>query len=121
LLPLLDDIAGRDTAAILARTAAVLREDADLLARVAGDVDPTDARALAAADPAVARRALRAWLTDDGYPPDRAAVDRVFAVVLGDRKACEVSGGRRVERSGGRLSIVLPAEIASPDGDDDVL
>ena len=121
LLPLLDDIAGRDTATVLARAAAVLREDADLLARVVGGVDPTDARALAAADPAIARRALRTWLSASGYPPDRAAVERAFAVAVGERKACEISGGRRVERSGGRLRIIGPAQIASPDGDGDVV
>lgn len=117
LLPLLDDIAGRDVASLIARTAAVLREDADLLGRTIGDVDPTDARALAAADPAVARRALRSWLTTDGYPPDRAAVDRAYAVATGERRACEVAGGRRVQRTSGRLSIVGPTEIVSSDGD----
>lgn len=110
LLPLLDDIAGRDVAPILARTAALLRDDDAFLDRAAAEIDPTDARAVAAADPVVARRALRRWLTVDGYPPDRAAIDRVLAVARGEATACELPGGRRVERSRQRFAIVETGE-----------
>jgi tRNA(Ile)-lysidine synthase len=105
LLPLLDDIAGRDVAPIVARTADLLRDDDRLLDALADGIDPTDARAVAAADPAVARRVLRRWLTDDGYPPDAAAIDRVLAVARGEAIACELPGGRRVERSRQRFAI----------------
>ena len=70
----------------------------------------TDARAVADADPVVARRALRAWLAADGYPPDTAAIDRVLAVARGEVTACEIPGGRRVERSNQRFRIVAPDE-----------
>ena len=72
LLPLLDAIAERDVAGVLARQADHLRADADLLDELSLAVDPTDARALAAAPgplagaggaPVAARRA--------GAPPAR--------------------------------------------------
>jgi tRNA(Ile)-lysidine synthase len=104
LLPLLDLLAGRDVAGLLARQAGLLREDADLLDELAGRLDVTDARLLAAAPVPLVRRALRRWLADP-YPPDAAALDRVLAVVRGEVVACQLPGGRRVERSGGRLRV----------------
>ena len=105
LLPLAADIGGRDVAAIVARTADLLRADEAFLDGLASTIDPTDARALAAADPVLARRALRAWLSVDGYPPDIAAIDRVLAVAAGRALACELPGGRRIERSQQRLRV----------------
>jgi tRNA(Ile)-lysidine synthase len=102
LLPLLDAIAERDVAAVLARQAGTLRAEAELLDTLAAALDPTDAAALAAAPPALARRAVRRWLADP-YPPGAAAVDRVLAVARGEAVACEVDGGRRIRRSGMRL------------------
>jgi len=105
LLPLLDAIAQRDVAALLARQAGTLRAEAELLDTLAAAIDPTDAAALAAAPPALARRAVRQWLADP-YPPDAAAVERVLAVARGEAVACEVGGGRRIRRSGMRLATV---------------
>ncbi len=105
VLPLLDDLAGRDTAALLARAAALLEEDARFLETLALAVDPTDGAALAAAAPPLARRAVRTWLAVDGYPPDLATVERVLAVARGERRATDVGGGRRVSRSSGRLTL----------------
>jgi tRNA(Ile)-lysidine synthase len=104
LLPLLDDIAGRDVAPVLARQAGVVRSEGALLDALAADLDPTNAGALAAAPVALARRALRRWLVRD-HPPDLATVDRVLAVARGEAKAAEVGGGRRVVRSRGRLRL----------------
>jgi tRNA(Ile)-lysidine synthase len=105
LLPLCADIAGRDVVPVLARQAAVLAGDADLLDAVADELDPTDVAALAAAPPAQARRAVRRWLSSDGpYPPPADAVDRVLEVARLERRATEVPGGVRVSRSAGRLS-----------------
>jgi tRNA(Ile)-lysidine synthase len=104
LLPLLDDIAERDVAAVLARQAGLLREEAELLDRLADDLDPTDARALAAAPAALARRAIRRWLAHP-YPPDAGAVERVLAVARGEATGCEIGGGRLVRRSGQRLTL----------------
>jgi tRNA(Ile)-lysidine synthase len=106
LLPLATDIAGRDLVPILARTADLLRDEGAVLDRLAVDVDPVDAVAVAAAPPAIARRALRRWLTVAGYPPDAASVERVLAVARGEAVACELSDGRRIERSSQRFRIV---------------
>ena len=94
---------------MLARTADVLRHDLDLLDGLAAEIDPADARQLTAAHPTLASRAVRQWLAADGYAPDTAAVERVLAVAAGTHLACELAGGRRVERSGQRLRVVAPA------------
>jgi tRNA(Ile)-lysidine synthase len=104
LVPLLDALAARDVAAVLARQAGLLADDAHLLDELAGSLDATDARQLAAAPVALTRRALRRWLQDP-YPPDAASLERVLAVVRGEAVACQLVGGRRVERSGGRLRV----------------
>ena len=108
-LPLLADIARRDVAAVVARQAALLRADADLLDGLAAAIDPTDAGALAAAPVALARRAARRWLTTSaesgGHPPDAAAVERVLSVARGEVRATEVTGIGRVTRSRGRLAF----------------
>ena len=105
VLPLLDDVAGRDVAALLARAASLVGDDAALLDALAAELDPTDARALAAAPVPLARRAVRRWLTVDGYPPDAAAVERVLAVARSEIRATEVAEGMRVQRSAGRLVL----------------
>lgn len=106
LLPLASGIAGREVEPILARTAELLRADDAFLDELASAIDPTDARAVAAAPPVLARRALRTWLAVDGYPPSAAAIDRALAVARGDAIACELPGGRRLERSHQRFRIV---------------
>ena len=104
LLPLCSALAGRDVVPVLARQAEVLAGDAALLEALAEGVDPTDAAALAAAAPAVGRRAARRWLRGTGpHPPDLAAVERVLAVARGDARATDVAPGRRVRRWRGRL------------------
>jgi len=104
LIPLLDDLAERDVSALLARQADLLRDDAAFLDSLAAALDPTDARALAAAPPALGRRAVRRWLAQ-GKPPDAATVERVLAVARGEARATDVGGHRRVARTGGRLRI----------------
>ncbi len=105
LLPLCSAIAGRDVVPVLARQAAVLGGDADILDAVASLVDPEAAAALAAAPEAVGRRSVRDWLTGDGpYPPPLDAVDRVLEVARKNRRATQVPDGRTVWRSHGRLS-----------------
>ena len=108
LLPLMDDLAQRDTVAVLARQAGLARDDDELLDTLAAALDPTDARALAAAPIALARRTVRRRLTLT-HPPDAATVARVLAVARGEAVATEVGGGRRVERHRQRLSLG-PAE-----------
>jgi len=109
LLPLCAEIAGRDVVPVLARQAVLLAGDADLLDDAATALDPTDAAALAAAPPALARRAVRRWLAAGvPYPPPADAVDRVLEVARQERRATEVPGGVRITRSAGRLSRVPP-------------
>jgi tRNA(Ile)-lysidine synthase len=111
LLPLLDDIAERDVVPILARQTDLARDEVVLLDELAATLDPCDARALAAAPAVLARRAVRRWLRtggpggDEQHPPDGATVERVLAVARGEAVACELPGGWRVGRSGGRLRL----------------
>ncbi len=110
LLPLLDDIAERDTTPLIARTGSLLRGDDEVLDQSAARLDPTDARALDTAPTALARRAIRSWLiahTSDAeqHPPNLATVDRVLDVARGVTLACDVGGGWRVERSKQRLRL----------------
>ena len=112
LLPLLNDLAGRDVVPILARQAELIGEDADLLDELAAGIDATDARSLTAARAPLARRAVRRWLRseangadDELHPPSAAEVARVLSVAEGIATACEVAGGRRVARTAGRLRV----------------
>lgn len=108
VLPLLDDVAGRDVVPVLARQAEILGQETELLDRLAADLDPTDTRALQVAEPALARRALRAWLwrgMGAEYPVDAAAIDRVLAVVRHEAKGADVQAGWRVLRADGRLRL----------------
>jgi tRNA(Ile)-lysidine synthase len=73
VLPLLEDVLGGGVAQALARTAAALREDGALLDRLGAQLADRAAvdgglsvQTLAAADPALRRRAVRAWLTGHG-------------------------------------------------------
>ncbi len=110
LLPLCTDVAGRDPVPLLARQAGVLRDEVALLDALAeaGAPDPRDARVLAGLPRPLARRAVRHWLRDTGpgeHPPSLAEVERVLAVADGEAVATEISGGRRVRRSRGRLNV----------------
>jgi tRNA(Ile)-lysidine synthase len=104
VMPLLADIAARDVVAVLTRQADLLRDDDALLDELARALDPTDAKALIAAPRALARRAVRLWLSDR-YPPDVATVDRVLGVAAGEATACDIEGARRVRRSQQRLIL----------------
>jgi tRNA(Ile)-lysidine synthase len=108
VLPLLTDVAHRDVAAVMARQASLLRDDADVLELLAADVDPTDARALTAAPVALARRSVRRWLANP-MPPSADEVERVLAVARGEVIACELEGGRRVARTAWRLRVDFPS------------
>jgi tRNA(Ile)-lysidine synthase len=105
LLPSLAELARRDVVPVLTRQADLARDESDLLDEMSSAVDPTDAKALAAAPVAIARRAVRRWLTGD-HPPDAATVERVLEVARGSSIATEVGAGRRVERHQQRLSLI---------------
>ena len=112
LLPLLNDISGRDVARLLARTAQQAGDTQAVIDRLAAEVDPTDALGLRSEPEPVVAAAVQAWIrseTGDEYVIDAASVERVLAVIRGDVKAAEVTGGWRIERSKQRLSIAPPA------------
>lgn len=111
VLPLLDDVAGRDVVPLLCRLAELAGDDVAILDRLSAEAvpDPTDARMLSAAPAALARRALRAWLrnhTDaEQHPPDSAAIERVLTVARGDAAGTDVGFGIAIRRSGQRLRV----------------
>jgi tRNA(Ile)-lysidine synthase len=111
VLPELNRVAGRDLVPVLARQAALAREDATFLdATAAASVpDPADVAALLAAPTTLRRRRLRDLVRSDAahgsHPPSASEVDRIEAVVRGDIVATELSGGRRLARRSGRLRL----------------
>jgi tRNA(Ile)-lysidine synthase len=109
VLPLLCDVAKRDVVPLLLRTGELLRDDDDLLDELASAIDPSDARAVAAAAAPLARRALRNWLAVDGYVPDLATLNRALDVARGVATACDLGGDRRLLRHRQRLEIVADA------------
>jgi tRNA(Ile)-lysidine synthase len=107
VLPLMESLAKRDLVPVLTRQADLLRDDDDLLNELAGALDPTDALALASAPIALARRAIRTWLTNP-LVPDSATVERVLEVARGNTLACDIGLGRQVRRSQQHLRITEP-------------
>lgn len=111
-LPALNEGARRDLVPVLNRQAAVMRAEADLLDELAdalleaaGGEEPS-VRTLVDAHPALARRAVRRWL--GAPPPSLAEVERVLEVARGERRAAQLSRGRRVWREAGVLHQAVP-------------
>ncbi len=112
VIPRLESGAGRDLVGVLNRQAAILREESDYLdavgaAALADAGEPPSSKVLSALPIPVARRAVRMWLGD---PPVAAEhVEAVLGVASGRRRAAEIPGGRRVERSAGLLHVSTSA------------
>ena len=104
VLPLLNDVAERDVVPLLIRAGEIAEKDADLLDQLAQEIDVTDAAALASAPIALARRSIRAWLRGE-HPPDLASVERVLQVARGEALGTEITGGRSVRRTNGKLRL----------------
>jgi tRNA(Ile)-lysidine synthase TilS/MesJ len=111
-LPALNEGARRDLVPVLNRQAAVMRAEADLLDELAdalletaGGAAPS-VKTLVDAHPALARRAVRRWL--GAPPPTLAEVERVLEVARCERRAAQLSRGRRVWREGGALHQAVP-------------
>ena len=107
IIPLLNEVAERDIAPLLARNANLNRELTELMDRLTQDIDPTDAKALNNLDPTLAAWAIRRWLTTE-HPPDLASVERVLSVARGEILATEIAGGIRVDRSQMKLRLQTP-------------
>src|SRR5690606_6386707 len=108
VLPLLSEVASRDVVPVIARQATLLRDAAEHLAAEAAALDPTDARALAAAPPVLARLALRRWIqqeTGAEHPVGAEAVERVLDVARGTARGTDVGGGWQVRRTDSRLRL----------------
>jgi tRNA(Ile)-lysidine synthase len=123
-LPLLEDVLGGGVAPALARTAALLREDLDLLDalataeldRLAGALDlPADD--VAALPTALRRRVLRGWLRTAGVPDLQAvhltAVDALLTAWRGQGRV-DLPGGAGVVRTSGRLVLHAPHNPEEP-------
>ncbi|MGH9033498.1 MAG: tRNA lysidine(34) synthetase TilS [Acidimicrobiia bacterium] len=108
IIPALERGVGRDLVPVLTRQADVLRAESDFLDELARAAWPPDdgsapAARLVAMPPVLARRAVRCWLGPP--PPSFDEVERVLTVARGEARATEIAGGRRVRRSGGRLTV----------------
>ena len=114
-LPLLEEVLGGGVAAALARTAAQLRDDCDVLDGLAAEllVTARDGAALelaplAGVPAALRRRVLRGWLHAEGA---RAVTDSqlresdVLAVEGPDRGGVALPGGLELVRGHGRLTL----------------
>jgi tRNA(Ile)-lysidine synthase len=114
LLPLMQDVADRDVVPLLARQASLVYEERTWLDQLSTDdvftLDQADCRELSTWPKARLRRWLRTQLrsVDEGdgeHPPSAHEVNRCIAVVRGEVVATELSGGRRLSRSGQHLTL----------------
>lgn len=111
LIPLMADIARRDVVPLVANAARLQRELLDEIGPLGHDLDPTDARALAAAPRAAATAALRRWWlarTGLGYAPDNAATERMLEVVSGAAPRHDIVAGWSLHRRDQRLRLEPP-------------
>jgi tRNA(Ile)-lysidine synthase len=123
VLPLLEDVLGGGVAPALARTAALLREDLDLLDDLAraeldrlADGAGLPAREVAVLPDALRRRVLRSWLRAGGVPDLQgvhlAAVDALLTDWRGQGRV-DLPGGAGVVRASGTLTLTLPLDGGS--------
>ena len=115
VLPLMNDVAGRDVVPVLARQAALIGDERawldelvrDDATRALGDVDCRELREWPV--PRL-RRWLRAQLRtadhgDGSHPPSAEEVERAIEVVRGEVVATELAGGRRLARRHRHLTL----------------
>jgi tRNA(Ile)-lysidine synthase len=115
LLPVMDDVAGRDVVPLLARQASLMHEERIWLNQLSRadqitSLHEADCRELSGWPRARLRRWLRSQLEsadqgDGTHPPSADEVKRAVAVVLGESVATQLSGGRRLSRSGQHLTL----------------
>jgi tRNA(Ile)-lysidine synthase len=126
-LPLLEAVLGGGVAPALARTAALLREDLDVLDALArAELDRLDdgtglpAQEAAALPAALRRRVLRGWLQAGSVPDLQAvhlaAVDALLTRWRGQGRV-DLPGGAGVVRTSGRLVLLPPDDRGSHPGE----
>ena len=106
---------------VLARQADLLGDDADLLEDLSADIDATDARRLRGGastpgPPGGPPVAAHRWRRVRRRAPPAIRRSRwpvSSAVAGGAAEACELAGGRRVERHAGRLSVTGPGRVTA--------
>jgi tRNA(Ile)-lysidine synthase len=103
VLPVLEENLGPGVAAALARTADLLRQDADALDAIADAYDTTlDTKALAALPPAIRSRVLRRAAIAAGAPPTDLTAAHVAAI---DALVTAWHGQERVDLPGGLAAV----------------
>jgi tRNA(Ile)-lysidine synthase len=119
VLPVMEEKIGPGIAAALARSAALLRDDADALdaiaAQVISSVDLADLDCLALSElpRAIRSRILRAAIYAAGAPSGSISAEHVAAIEAlvtswRGQGAVSLPGGVKVERISGRLSLLNP-------------
>ncbi len=114
VLPLLDDVAERDVAPLLARAAHLVYDERRWIAESTAEDEliplaEADCRTLATWPVARVRRWLRVRLAreepDGLHSPDAAEIERALRVVRGEVIATQLLGGRRLARRHQRLIL----------------
>jgi tRNA(Ile)-lysidine synthase len=108
LLPLCNEIARRDVAVLLARTAEVVSAENELLEDLAAGIKADSVAEILQVQEVLAKRALRGWLRGlnaEKHPPSYESLERVMEVAKKKRLACQLPGGIDVHRSKGSLVV----------------
>ena len=115
-LPVLEDVLGGGVAEALARTADLVRDDADLLDAMAADLLTDDVEVLGRLGPALRSRVLRRLAIDAGARAGELSarhvreLDRLVVDWHGQTRV-ELPGGVHATRSGARL-VLAPRPVA---------
>ncbi|MFN8016445.1 MAG: tRNA lysidine(34) synthetase TilS [Acidimicrobiia bacterium] len=104
LIPLLNEIAGRDVTPLIARSSKIFQSDNEYLNKLASQVWPkgeASTKDLRGLDPVIQVHALRNWII--GYPPSEDEMDRILQVVNHEIVSTQISGDRTIWRRGAVL------------------
>ena len=113
VIPLLTEVAGRDSVLMLARHANLAGEASGILGDLVKNLDITDVRSVDDTPDPVVKFAIQEWLTDKiGLPADSSSINRVLQIVRGEIKGTEIHGGFRVDRSQGKVRFSVNTKIS---------
>ena len=113
VIPLLTEVAGRDSVSMLARHANLASEASGILGDLVKNLDITDVRSVDDTPDPVVKFAIQEWLTDKiGLPADSSSINRVLQIVRGEIKGTEIHGGFRVDRSQGKVRFSVNTKIS---------